>query len=210
MAMFPPGGTFSTPTPYEDGLGGLSFKYTGTCCMCRAKAHGNSYYMFWSAVGTRRLRTFSASCVMPREGERVPFQSKSMRHYQLSLESALTAEGERYSDGRAAAVYGVLRHYEVIRNAAGEGEPAAWWDGAKLLYVRLPPLGKVVTYAAVQVDDADMSGGAAANGGLGATDQCCRIRLTQTPWALEDRDGVVPLTMSSRFANALRHAMERP
>ena len=29
--------------------------------MCRAKAHGNSYYMFWSTVGTRRLRTFSAN-----------------------------------------------------------------------------------------------------------------------------------------------------
>ena len=209
MAMFPPGGTFSEPTAYADGLGGLSFKYTGICCMCRAKTHVNSYYIFWSPVATRRLRTFSASCTMPREGERVPFQPRSLAHYQLTLENALDKEGERYSDTRAAAVYEVLRHYEVVRNASGDGEAAAWWDGKHMLYVRLPRLNKAVTYAAVQVDDADMS---VAPGGtvLGGDDQCCRIRLTQKPWALDDRDGVVPLTMSTRFANALRHAISRP
>ena len=205
LAMFTTGGECEEPQPYAAGeYPGASFKYKGTCPLCKAKVHDNCFYYFWSPLGVRWLRTHSVrygSCTVSAQGVRVPYQPRSLASYQRRMDKALDACARRLDSQCAARVLEVLRLVDAVREACAEegGTPLGWWDSeASSLYVRLPaPAGRAQHYAVIT---------SACLGDCGVGQQCCRVRLTAKPWALACPVEVTDIPLNPRRSNALRAA----
>ena len=206
FAMFTTGGKCEEPQPYCGGeYPGCSFKYKGICPLCNCKEHDNCFYYFWSPLGVRWLRTHSVrygSCTVSAQGVRVPYHPRSLAAYQRKMDKALDACAQPLDAHCASDVLAVLRLLDAVQVALGEdatGAPLAWWDAAaSRLYVRLPaPEGGVHFYAVV-------SGGSVDSCDIG--DQCCRVRLTNKPWALNCPVEVTDIPLNSRRSHAMRAA----
>ena len=207
LAMFTTGGTCEEPQPYSGGeYPGASFKYKGVCPLCKAKEHDNCFYYFWSPLGVRWLRTHSVrygSCTVSAQGVRVPYHPRSLAADQRQMDKALDACAVRLEAQCASDVLTVLRLLDAVQVAIGEdatGGPLAWWDAvAGSLYVRLPASGGVHHYAVAtgaSVDICDIG------------NQCCRVRLTNKPWALNCPVEVTDILLNSRRSHAMRAALQ--
>ena len=157
----------------------------------------------------RWLRTHSVrygSCKSSEQGMRVPFRPRTLANYQRTLERALGACAVRLPVAFCVEGHKVLATLPAVKRIGGvTDDVAAWWDADfGYLYVRLPRALDGSTHYAVVTADSDDLGAGAVMGGL---DQCCRVRLTSTPWALSSAADVNDLSLNSRRSCALRAAL---